>query len=89
MSFRRQDGFYPVNMNIRIFPAGAVTQVNAELEHIKAVGHYVLAEPGIYLPVLFGFCRQVKVHKYPHNAVLNKDNVLRTFSKALIAWSQC
>jgi hypothetical protein len=47
-------------MYIGIFPAGAVPQINAELKHIESVGHNIFPEPGIYLPVLFGFCWQIK-----------------------------
>ena len=69
MTFGRKDSFYSLYMHIGILTAGAVAQVNAELEHIEPVGHYFLTEPGIYFPVLFSFSWQVKKYKYPHDAV--------------------
>ena len=60
MPFGWQYCFYSFYMYIRIFTAGTMAQVNAELKHSKAIGHNVFAETGIYLPVLFGFCWQIK-----------------------------
>jgi hypothetical protein len=60
MPFGGQDGLYPFYMHVGIFPAGAVAEVNAELEHAEPVGHNVLAEFRIDLPLLFGLGRQVE-----------------------------
>lgn len=64
-----QDSFYSLYMHLGIFPAGAMAQVNAELKHIEAVGHDILSEFGVNLPVFFGFSRQVKKYEYPHDAI--------------------
>jgi hypothetical protein len=69
MPFWGKNVFYPLDMYLRIFPAGAVPQVYAELEHIEAVGHNIFPEPGIYFPILFSFCWQVKKYEYPHNSI--------------------
>jgi hypothetical protein len=72
MSFWGQNFLYPFNMNIGIFPAAAMPYVHAELEHAKPVSHDLLAEFGVILPVLFGFSRQIKKYKYPHDAICIK-----------------
>lgn len=56
----RKDFFYALNMYVGIFAAAAMAQVNGKLEHSKAIIHNILTKFGIYLPVLFGFGRQVK-----------------------------
>jgi len=72
MSFGGKNALYSFYMHVCIFPAGTVAQVNAELEHIEPIGHNILAEFGVDLPVLFGFRRQVEKYKYPHDAVCVK-----------------
>ena len=37
MSLGGQDAFYPLNMYIGIFPAGAVPHINTELEHLEPI----------------------------------------------------
>jgi len=69
ISFRRQHSFHPLDMDFRILPAGAMPQVNAELEHLEPIRYNILSEPGIDLPVLFGFCRKIEEYKYPHDPV--------------------
>lgn len=64
-----KDFFHPFNMHVCIFLAGAVPQVNAELEHVETIRDNILSEFGIDLPVFFGFCRKIKKYKYPHDAV--------------------
>jgi hypothetical protein len=56
-------------VNISIFPACTVAQVDAELEHIKTIGYNIFAEFGIDLPLLFGLCRKVKKYKDPHDSI--------------------
>ena len=72
MAFGWQFCFYPLYMYFCIFPAWAMPEINAELEHIEAICHNVLPEFGINLPVLFGFCWQVKKYEYPHDAICIK-----------------
>lgn len=69
MPFGRQYAFDSFNMHIGIFPAGAMTQVNAELEHIEAIRQNFLPEFGVDLPVFFGFRGKIKKYKYPHDAI--------------------
>lgn len=72
MALWREDLFYPLYMDFSILPAGAMTQVNAELEHIEPIAHNLLSEPGIYFPVLLGFGWQVKKYEHPHDTVCIK-----------------
>jgi hypothetical protein len=47
-------------MYIGVFPAAAMAQINAELEHLEAIGQDILPEFGINFPVLFGFRGKVE-----------------------------
>src|SRR2546423_8112912 len=60
MPLGRKYLFNPFNMHIGVFPAAAMSQVNAELEHLEAIGNNLLPEPGVYFPVLFGFRGKVE-----------------------------
>ncbi len=73
MSFCGKNFFNPLYMYIRVFPAGTVAQVDAELKHVEAIGHDLFAELRIYLAFLFGFSWQVKKYKYPHDTVCVKS----------------
>jgi hypothetical protein len=69
MPFGREKAFHPFNMHIRILAAGAMAHINTELEHLETIRQQLLPENGVGFPVFFGFCREVKKYKYPHNAV--------------------
>jgi hypothetical protein len=56
-------------MNVSVFPAGAMPDIHAELEHGKPVRHDFLSEQRIVFPVSFGFGRKVKKNKHPHYTI--------------------
>lgn len=56
----RQEALDPFDMNICIFPAGAVPHIDTELEHLEPVGQQLFTEKRIGFPVFFGVRRQVK-----------------------------
>lgn len=65
----RKKRFYALYMHLGIFYAGAMADVNRELEHRETVTLQILAEKSISLLVPLCFCREVKENKYPHNPV--------------------
>ncbi len=69
MSPGRKDLQHSLHMYIRIFTAGAMPEVGAELEHGKAVLHHAFPELCIILPVFLGFGRQVEKYHDPHDPV--------------------
>jgi hypothetical protein len=56
-------------MHIGVFPAAAMPDIRAELEHLEAIRQNSLTELSVGLPVLLGFGRQIKHYEYPHNAI--------------------
>ena len=72
---RRHPAFHSCNMNIRIFGAGAVPQIDTELKHCKPIRQEFLTELGIFLPVFLGICWKVKQNQHPHNPIFAKSCV--------------
>lgn len=56
-------------MDIRIFAAGAMPQVGAELKHGESVFQHTFSEFGIVLPVFFGDDWKIEHDHDPHNTV--------------------
>lgn len=68
----RQGGFGPFDVHFGILAGGAMTQIDGELKHRKAVGQELLTKIRVLLPLLFCFGRQVKKYKYPHNSIFRE-----------------
>ncbi len=69
MTLSGQDLLYPLYMHVGIFPATAMPDIQAELEHRKPVVEYLLAEFRIDLSLGFCFRWQVEHNNYPHNTI--------------------
>ena len=64
-----QKRLYSLYMNRRVLTAGAMPYIDGELKHGKAIALQVLAKINICLLFIFGFGRQIKKHKHPHNPI--------------------
>jgi hypothetical protein len=60
MPLRRQVHFGPFDMHIGIFPAAAMTKINTELKHGKAILQQLFSEIRIDPPVFCCFRREIK-----------------------------
>ena len=67
----------PLHVDISIFHAGAMAQVDRELEHCETILLQLLAKRGIRLPLFLGLGGKVEEHKNPHDAVLAEPFVER------------
>ena len=72
-----QEGADPFHVDISVFHAGAMAQVDGELEHGETIFLQLLTEGGIRLPLLLGLGGKVEEHKNPHDAVLAEPFVER------------
>lgn len=69
ISFRRQKPFNSFNMDIRIFSARAMPDINGKLKHGETVRHDILPESGGNLPVFLFDDRKIEKNQYPQNSV--------------------
>ena len=69
LASRGQVVVYPFDMDIGIFATGAMAQVDAKLEHSKAIAYQVVPKLGVLFSVGRGLCREIKKYKYPHNSI--------------------
>jgi len=67
--FFGKDLFDSDNMNVRIFPAVAVTHINGKLEHLEAVFQDVFTELRVDLTLCLGFRRKVEKYQYPQYSI--------------------
>ena len=72
-----QEGADPFHVDIGIFHAGTMAQIDGELEHGEAILLQLLAEGGIRLPLLLGLGGKVEEDKNPHDAELAEPFVER------------
>lgn len=65
----RHERLHPLDVDLGVFLAWAMPQVDGKLEHGEPVRHDALAEIGVGLAFLLRLRRQIEKHKHPHNPV--------------------
>ena len=65
----RHKRLYPLDVDLGVLSARAMSQINGKLEHRKAICHNALPEVGIRLAFLLRLRRQIKKHQHPHNSI--------------------
>src|SRR5690606_27247499 len=68
--FVGQQSFDPFDMDLRIFPAVTMSDVNGKLKHNESITHDFFSKSGMILPILLCFGRKIKKYKNPQNSIL-------------------
>jgi hypothetical protein len=69
MTFFGQNPFYSFDVDIGVFAAWAMAEIDGKLEHVETISHDLLAEPGSYFSFLFSYNGQIEKDQYPQDPV--------------------
>ena len=72
MSILRDGCLNATDVYAHVLSAGAMPDVDGELEHGEAIAHDVFTEFGRSLTFLLGICGEVKENEDPHDSVLTE-----------------